>query len=458
MQNFIFALSNDGAKYKQIYQQIKGIIEKGILKADEQLPSIRTLAQTLKVSRNTTLMAYEQLVAEGYIRGEGRRGYFVNELEPIFLKETDFYKENKLMVSDKILIDFRAGAVDQKHFPFQNWRQCSNQALLLKKSYVYGEHFGEAPFKEQLVQYLLQSRGIQTQPDNIIIGSSTQQLLIFVSFLLKQKFSSIILEDPGYSGAYEAFKLQDFNIETLPVTTAGADLEVLKTRRSQLLYVTPSHHFPLGVSLTIQQRQTVIKWAKQVNGYVIEDDYDSEFRYEQQPFPALASLDHSNVIYLGTFSKSFLPGIRLAYMVLPASLITSYKNMFSSFEHNASSIHQLSMGLFMEQGEWTRHIKRMRMIYKQKMHLLVSTLKEVFSNKVSIVGHQSGLYVLIKVHTEKTEKWLIESAEKNGVRIYPTSPYFIQQTSEEPLLQLGFSSLEPSEIINGIKILKNTWF
>ncbi len=165
-------------------------------------------------------------------------------------------------------------------------------------------------------------------------------------------------------------------MEPLAVNENGTQLQQLAHLQSRLIYVTPSHHFPYGVSMSIQQRQALIHWAKEVDGFIIEDDYDSEFRYAQQPFPALASLDKSHVIYVGTFSKSFLPGIRLSYMVLPKSLIGRYKRYFAHFEQNASSLHQLTMASFMEKGEWTRHIKRMRLIYKHKMSFLVETLKK----------------------------------------------------------------------------------
>ena len=311
--------------------------------------------------------------------------------------------------------------------------------------------------KEQLARYLLQARGVNINEEDIIIGCSTQQMLVYLGFLLKQDSDSIIVEDPGYNGAREAFNLHHFQLETLPVSENGAQLDQLAQLQSRLMYVTPSHHFPYGVSMSIQQRQTLIHWAKQVNGYIIEDDYDGEFRYSQQPFPALASLDQTRVIYVGTFSKSFLPGIRLSYMVLPKSLINRYKNHFAHFEQNASSLHQLTMAKFMESGEWTRHIKRMRIVYKQKMQYLVSELNKQFDDKITILGAQSGLYVLIKLHTQHSEQWLIQTAEECGVKVYPTTPYFINQSSSEPILQLGFSDLNMDEIQLGLQLLKKAW-
>lgn len=462
MDDFIFLLTEKEAKYKQVYQQMKILITQGTLQTNDSLPSIRKLAETLQVSRNTTLTAYEQLVAEGYIRGEGRKGYFVNALEPVFLQEQEQEQEQPVLSqptsnTTSLLVDFRAGAVDQTYFPMKTWRQLANQVLQEPSCYQYGELFGDPLLKEQLVPYLLQARGVSTTSENIMIGSSTQQMLLYVGFLLKDHFPSVLLEDPGYNGAREAFQLHRFVIETLPVMETGAQLDILKHCQARLLYVTPSHHFPYGVSMTIQQRQTLIQWAQQVNGYILEDDYDGEFRYTQQPFPALASIDPSKVIYLGTFSKSFLPGVRLSYMVLPNTLVQPFKERFAHFEQNASSLHQRTMAQFMAQGEWTRHIKRMRLTYKQKMQHLVQELQRQFGPQIAVLGEQSGLYIVVKVKSPLSEQQLIQRAETYGVKVYPTSPFFINQTSEDPLLQLGFSKLTMEEIKLGVERLKEAW-
>ncbi|WP_342614632.1 PLP-dependent aminotransferase family protein [Peribacillus frigoritolerans] len=458
MINAIFAFKEDSPRYKQIYEQFKLYIERGDILADEQLPSIRQLADSLQVSRNTTLMAYDQLVAEGYIRGEGRKGYFVNELEPL-LPQKELIPHNKTLREPvtPTLIDFRAGAVDQAHFPLKTWRRIANQVLTLQESFLYGEPFGEVCLREQIATYLLQSRGVKTEANAIIIGSSTQQMLINLGHILKDDFPSITVEDPGYDGAREAFQFHCFTIETLPVYEAGADFSQLEQNKSRLIYVTPSHHSPYGVSMSIQQRQTLIHWANKVQGYMIEDDYDSEFRYTQQPFPALASIDSARVIYLGNFSKSFLPGIRLSYMVLPEPLLNRYKNQFLHFESTTSLLSQLAMAKFMEEGEWNRHIKRMRLIYKRKMQHLVSILKKQFDRHISIIGEQSGLYVLIKVHLERSEEWLIERASFHGVKVYPTSLYFIKNNTGKPIIKLGFSNLSCEEIELGVELLKKAW-
>ncbi|WP_100401779.1 MocR-like pyridoxine biosynthesis transcription factor PdxR [Bacillus sp. FJAT-42315] len=457
MKHYLFSFSGNEPKYKQIYQQIKRLIEKQHVKADESLPSIRTLAEWLHVSRNTTLTAYEQLVAEGYIRGEGRRGYFVNPFEPIFLNEQLPKRKKEQGACSTVQIDFRAGGVDMEHFPLKKWRQLMNQTLQQKPSYMYGEFTGEMELREQLASYLLQSRGIEVTASEIIIGSSTQQLLLSIGLLLKSTHTHIILEDPGYNGAVDVFRMLQYEIETMSVTPTGHQFQQLNCYESKLMYVTPSHQFPYGVSLSIQQRQCLIQWAIKRQGFIIEDDYDSEFRYEQQPFPALSALDRSHVIYIGNFSKSFLPSLRIAYMIVPPTLQASFQATVGQFENNASLLHQQAMATFMKEGEWVRHIKRMRNVYKQKMHLLVSELQQAFGNEISIIGEKSGLYVVAQLHTNETEASLIQKALAYGVKVYPTTPYFIEAKTKEPLIQLGFSSLTFDEIVGGVQLLKKAW-
>lgn len=458
MKNTIFAFKEGAPKYKQIYEQFKLFIERGDIPAGDPLPSIRQLADSLQVSRNTTLTAYEQLAAEGYIRGEGRKGFFVNELEPLLFEDTQppSHKTTAKPVT-RDFIDFRAGAVDQTNFPLKVWRRIANQVLTLQDSFRYGDPFGELCLREQIAAYLLQSRGVKTDPHAVIIGSSTQQMLVHLGQILKDDFTSIIVEDPGYDGAREAFQFHRFTLDTLPVYESGADFSKLDQLTSRLIYVTPSHQSPIGVSMSIQQRQMLIHWANKRHGYIIEDDYDSEFRYTQQPFPALASIDATRVIYLGNFSKSFLPGIRLSYMVLPPTLLDRYKHQFLPFESTASLLSQLTMAKFMEEGEWNRHIKRMRLIYKRKMQCLVSELKEHFNQHISIIGEQSGLYVLVKVHLNRSEEWLMKRAAMYGVKVYPTSLYVIKNHPDEAVIKLGFSNLTCEDIQLGVKLLKKAW-
>ena len=457
MKDIIFALDENTPKYIQIYQTLKSYIEQGDIKTNEKLPSIRSLADSLQCSRNTTLIAYEQLQSEGYIRSEGRRGYFANSIEPIWIHPKQTAAKDLPSVQSNPRIDFRAGAVDAEHFPIKAWRKYTNQVFKTPQCFTYGNPFGEECLRQEIAQYLFQSRGVVANKQNIVIGSSTQQMLIHLGAILKPSFQHILLENPGYDGAKEAFQFHQFDLEYLPVQLSGIDFSNFNRVQSKLIYVTPSHQSPLGVTMPIHERQMLIHWANDNMGFIIEDDYDSEFRYTQKPFPALASIDSSRVIYIGNFSKALLPGLRLCYMVLPDLLLENYQNAFSNFENTASKIHQLTQAKFMEDGEWQRHIKRMRLVYKHKMQVLVSELQQHFGKQVTLIGEQSGLYLLVQVHLQHSENWLIEQAALFEVKVYSTSPYFFQGKPDEPILKLGFSNLTHNEIIEGIGLLKRAW-
>jgi len=458
MKELLIHLHENSPKYKQIYHSIRTLIENGKLKANTKLPSIRQLADILHVSRNTTLIAYEQLLAEGYIRSEHKRGYFVTTFEPIGVSTTIQSEENKFTAEPNIKVDFRAGTVDQQAFPIKAWRKCVNEVLKEDTVYTYGDKQGDSLLREKIAHYLLQSRGIATSQDSIIIGSSTQQLLMHLAILLQQEYASIAVENPGYDGARTVFQLNRYQINPIDVTAKGICMNQLKKSDSKLVYITPSHQFPTGVTLPITERLQLLKWAHDQNGYIIEDDYDSEFRYQQQPIPALMSLQQeARVIYISTFSKAFLPSIRLSYMVLPTELLYRYKQQFSGVEQTASSIHQRTMAYFMERGYWDSHIRKMRATYKRKMQTLVTALQGAFGESIQIIGPYSGLYILIQLKYSISEETLIKRALDHGVKVYPTAHYFVKEQTHEAMLQLGFSNLSTDQILLGVQLLKKSW-
>ncbi|ANF96988.1 PLP-dependent aminotransferase family protein [Paenibacillus bovis] len=462
MNELLIHLDHTRSKYIQIYHFIRSLIEEGQLEKHTALPSIRQLAQQLGVSRNTTLNAYEQLLAEGYIRSEPKKGYYVEPVEePLSPIDRTFSPVDiPALVKSNVLIDFRIGSVDGQVFPVKKWRNCANYVLQQAHIYTYGHYQGEPELRQQIALYLLQSRGIRTSMDQVIIGSGTQQLLLQLSILLKRNgYHSLAVEDPGYDGARTIFHMQDLQTEPIPLTSKGIDISQLKQSLSRIAYVTPSHQFPTGAILPAAERYQLLKWAEERQGYIIEDDYDSEFRYRHQPIPALASLQQdAAVIYLGTFSKGFLPSIRLSYMLLPPALMEQYRQMFSFVEQSASVLHQQTMASFMEQGYWSAHIRRMRAIYRRKMHVLVTALQESFGTEIRIIGAHSGLYLLVEVQQSCSEEELIDQALYHGVKVYPTNRYYSSSVIERrPTVQLGFSNLTTEQIVTGVQLLQQAW-
>lgn len=425
------------------------------------MPSIRQLANQLEVSRNTTQVAYEQLQSEGYIRSENKKGFFIEAItsdetlnfEPI--REQHHETNHTTMKT----IDFKIGTVDQENFPLKKWRMITNKTLKDSSMFSYGEKQGDIKLRKALADYLFQSRGVTTSAEQIIIGSSTQHLLLILSLMLKQDYDYIAVEDPGYNVARELFVLQSFIIDPLPVKERGIQGDFLLKSPSRLLYVTPTHHFPYGVTIPVNERLKLIGWAKNVEGYIIEDDYDSEFRYIHQPIPSLQSLDSNDrVVYLGTFSKALLPSIRVSYMVLPRRLINEYKKILPLLEQTSSSIHQRTLATFMNEGYWYSHLRKMKALYKRKMNLLNKELSKHFKEYVRIKGGSSGIFVIIEVKTKMSEEMLIERAHDHGIIVYPCSKYFSEYLPEYPHIQLGFGDLSEDEIIKGVSQLAKIWF
>ncbi|HDR7784541.1 PLP-dependent aminotransferase family protein [Bacillus sp. FSL M8-0063] len=463
MKELIFNINrkSENPMYQQVYQYIRTQILSGKLEKGKKLPSIRQLAIQLEVSRNTTQVAYEQLQSEGYIRSENKKGFFV---EAIISDETLNFQpirepHHETKHTAMKTIDFKIGTVDQENFPLKKWRMITNKIIKDSSMFSYGEKQGDIKLRKALADYLFQSRGVNTSTEQIIIGSSTQHLLLLLSLMLKQDYNYLAVEDPGYNMARELFFLQSFIIDPIPVKERGIQVDLLLKSPSRLLYVTPTHHFPYGVTIPVNERLKLIEWAKKMEGYIIEDDYDSEFRYIHQPIPSLQSLDSNDrVVYLGTFSKALLPSVRVSYMVLPKRLINEYKKILPLLEQTSSSIHQQTLATFMDEGYWYSHLRKMKALYKRKMNLLNKELSKHFKEYVKIKGGSSGIFVIIEVKTKMSEKMLIERAHNHGIIVYPCSKYFSEYSPEYPHIQLGFGNLSEEEIIKGVSQLAKIWF
>ncbi|MEE6449134.1 PLP-dependent aminotransferase family protein [Gottfriedia acidiceleris] len=462
MNELLFNINRESntPMYQQVYQYIRTQILSGKFEKNTKLPSIRQLALQLEVSRNTTQVAYEQLQSEGYIRSENKKGFFV---EATITDETLNYEpirgrhhENNQVAMKTI--DFKIGTVDQENFPLKKWRMITNKIIKDSSMFSYGEKQGDINLRKALADYLFQSRGVNTSAEHIIIGSSTQHLLLLLSLLLRKDYHYLAVEDPGYNVARELFALQSFIIDPIPVKEQGIQVDLLLKSPSRLLYVTPTHQFPYGVTIPVNERLKLIKWVKRVEGYIIEDDYDSEFRYIHQPIPSLQSLDpNDRVIYLGTFSKALLPSIRVSYMVLPNRLLSEYKKILPLLEQTSSSIHQHTMATFMNEGYWYSHLRKMKALYKRKMNLLNRELLKHFKNFIEIKGGSSGIFVIIEVKTEMSEKMLIDRAYEHGIIVYPCSRYFSKYKPQYPHIQLGLGNLCEKKIIEGVSQLAKIW-
>ncbi|MDR9852173.1 PLP-dependent aminotransferase family protein [Paenibacillus sp. VCA1] len=444
-------------RYVQVYRHLKNEIMQGRLLPDAKLPSIRNLAASLDLSRNTAQLAYEQLLAEGFIRSVNKKGYYVeplplNQALPPNLHQVRTQAEEEAPAD---LIDFRLGAVDPRHFPIEKWRLLSNRALKDPSIYTYGDRQGDPLLRQSIADYLFQSRGVQATAAQMIVGSSTQQLMYLLGAILGREFDSVGFEEPGYAGAKDVFRELSYHIEPVPVDPNGVHLPSLRQIKSRLLYVTPSHQFPLGMIMPIQHRLALLNWAEEHDGYIIEDDYDSEFRYKQKPVPAMFSLNNNErVIYVGTFSKALLPSVRIGYLILPHALLPRYENKKQLFEPCASGIHQRTLHYFMEEGYFGAHIKKMRSIYKNKMAAIKETVRKYAPPFVQVNDMTMGLHVILTIQTDQTEDELIKKAALRRLKVYKASMFYETPKNDGFVqLLLGFAGLAEEDIVRGLKML-----
>jgi GntR family transcriptional regulator/MocR family aminotransferase len=444
--------------YSQLYHWIKKEIEEGRLLPGMKMPSIRQLTTHLKVSRNTVEAAYQQLQSEGYLESVPKSGIWVAEIEKPPLHR--IVVEHPIMLESKpssdVLVDFEYGNVDLDKFPLKQWKKCLSDAVDQENSWLfqYSEKQGEFALRREISNYLLQSRGVRSAPEQILITAGTQASMALICHLLALREKTVAMEEPGYSGVRSVLEDQGCPIDPVPLEKDGLSVEHIQTSRAKAVYLTPSHQFPFGMVLSISKRMRLLKWAYQTGGYIIEDDYDSEFRYRGQPIPSLKSLDEQErVIYLGTFSKSFLPSARLSYIVFPPSLMVQYSRKFAAYNQSVSPIIQRAMALFMQSGEFERHIRRMRKMYQRKHQALIRSIEQYMGTQVKIVGEKSGLHILLKLKGV-TAFELIENGLQKGVKVYSPSRFWLNPNPEvNSYIMLGFGGLSIEQIEKGVRLL-----
>lgn len=452
--------------YIQLYMQFKSAIEKGELKESEKLPSIRGLSKSLSISKITVEKAYQQLMSEGYIENYNRSRYTVNKLEEITLKTptsliVNQYDNKVEREEDKILYDFANGDMDIDGFDFSLWKRYISKAFLQKERLVgYGNIKGEEELRKEIAKYIHQSRGVYAYKEQIIIGAGVQSLLSMLCSMLKLENNSIAFEEPGFKNGRRIFADNDFTIMPIKMNKDGIDIKDLVFSGARLVYVSPSHQFPTGYIMPIGKRNQLLNWAEQRDGIIIEDDYDSEFRYFGRPIPALKGLDNrGKVVYLGSFSKVIPPSIRVSYMVLPEKFLTIYQQKSSLYNQTASTIEQLALAQFMTDGHLERQIRRLRKLYYEKWKLFLAGIKNIFGDKVEINENESGLHVILSLKSELQAKELAAKALDQGCRVAPVEDYYLEVSPEKlPQVLLYFSKIPTHELEDGIRRLNDAWF
>ncbi|MEK4484002.1 PLP-dependent aminotransferase family protein [Psychrobacillus sp. FSL H8-0484] len=441
--------------YEQLYSEIKEAIIRGKIAEGAKLPSKRKLADYLAVSQTTIEFAYSQLVAEGYISSEARRGFFVQNLEELALIEQaipNVIQEEKYVSTYSI--DFSPGKIDTESFPFKIWRKYAKDIVneINKDFLQLGHPQGDYILRHQISSYLYQSRGVKCTPEQIILGSGTEQIMPLIIRLLGKE-AIYGFENPGYPLTHHLFLEDKQKSVPIPVDEDGVIVSRLEQTNATAMYVTPSHQFPTGAVLSATRRSQLLAWAyQQENRYIIEDDYDSEFRYTGKPIPSLQGIDQNErVIYLSTFSKSLMPSLRIAYAVLPKSLVTQYKQKYSYYSATVPRMDQYILANFMEDGYFAKHLNKMRKIYKRKLEIITKTIAE-YAPTVTISGEQAGMHIVLTILSSKTEEELVSLAEQAGIRIYSLREYITAELELDldPKLVLGFGGIEIEHLATSI--------
>ncbi|WP_310604969.1 MocR-like pyridoxine biosynthesis transcription factor PdxR [Anaerosporobacter sp.] len=450
--------------YEQIYTYIKEEIRNNSLPYQAKLPSTRNLATYLQVSRNTVDMAYSQLVSEGYIESKSKSGYYVCQIaEVLTIRERVTNKQLQQLPKARphFSYDFSPFAIDIHHFPYNTWRKLSKECLNNANNDIFllGHKQGDASFREAIQTYIHESRGVQCDKEQIIVGAGVDYLLQLLAGLLQSTSHTckIAMENPTYTQAYRIFHGLGVSTCCIPLDASGIHIDALKISEANIAYVTPSHQYPLGVIMPIKRRQALLQWANEAtNRYIIEDDHDSEFRYKGKPIPALQGLDRNDkVIYIGTFSRAIAPAIRVGFLVLPHSLLELYKTKFNYYTSTVSRIDQSILTEFINGGYFERHLNKMRKHYKGKHDTLLQALK-VFGNKISIRGEHAGLHLVVTFHTSLREEELIKKVAESSIKLYGLKEFFISFDDTlhyEPTILLGYANLTEEEIVNGIELL-----
>lgn len=455
--------SKDIPLKRQVYEYIQKLILHGELKAGEKLPATRECASQLGISRNVVIEAFEQLLAEGFIVGHQGSGTFVadgayleqrQEMEqPTSLKISE---EN---MKEKKVIDFRSGIPALDMFPRREWAKLAKEVCLdtSDSTFGYDHPEGRLELRKVLSHYLRRTRGVKCNADQIVITSGATQAFSLITKLLLSQGDKVIIEDPITSEIQTIFKSTGGTLIPIPVDEQGIRTDLLSNEtKPKFIFVTPSHQFPLGSILPIQRRIQLIQFARANQCYIVEDDYDSEFRYDGEPIGSLQGLDSEKVIYVGTFSKNLSPALRMGYLVLPQALIERCRSLKWFHDLHTPSLNQIILTRFIEEGLLERHIRKMRKGYIKRRAALREALTNDFGESVEILGDSTGLHLIAEFKEIEFTEDLLGMLHQNNVKVYPVEHHTIYKGRHVKKVILGYGNLAEEEIGQGIRRLKES--
>lgn len=461
--------------FRQVYAGLRQSILSGTFPAGDRLPSTRELAEELRISRTVVLLAYDQLVAEGFAHGRGGSGTFVSEgfsngarpkksdaMAKLRLSRYGAAAEDVAFTVDfpgrrkeAVRYDFAyGGRGDVDTFPFEMWRR-----ILLRharkapaRQLDYGVAAGSITLREAIAMHVRRSRAVSCDASQVIVANGSQQALDLISRLLIERGDVVAIEDPQYQGSREIFRAAGARLRAVPVDRDGLDPARLP-RVARLAFVTPSHQFPTGAILPLARRLALLDWASRANAIVVEDDYDGEFRYGAQPLESLQGLDREGrVIYVGTFSRTIFSALRIGYLIAPKSLVTAFSSAKWLCDRHTATLEQETLAEFISTGMYERHLRRIRRRNNANRDAMLEAARKYLGDRVTVTGDGAGTHMVLWPAKAVAEAAVIERAAQRGVGVYGIAGYYLGRPAR-PGLMLGYSRLRPKEIHEGIRLL-----
>ncbi len=452
---YILDQNNKTPLHIQLYNELKNDIISN-LQIGDKLNSIRKIATLYNISKNTVESAYSQLVVEGYIDSYPKSGYVVTDTNYHNFNSTNIKTDTIQKKQKEYLYDFHPARLEKSSFPLKLWKRIFIKVIDDTLDFgAYTDAQGEFGLREEISKYLITSRRVRCNPNQIIITNGFLDSMQLLANMLQHTYKLFAIEEPGYHVAYKAFDGYGYKINKIPLDRNGIQIEELKKSNSKLVYITPSHQYPTGVSMPVSKRLELLNWAKEKDSFIIEDDYDSELTYENRPIPSLQGLDKfDRVIYVGTFSKSLSPAIRVGYIVLPSSLIELYKKHYHKHDSSVSLMTQKTLEKFMQDGYWDRHLRKIRTLNKKKHNLMKDLLIEKLRCSLKIETKGGGLAILINPNVAFDLEKLKALAESSNIKIY-----FAKENSggNWDAIRMGFGGLTFDEIPKAIDIFSDMW-
>jgi len=464
--------------HRQLYDGYRDAILDGRLRAGQRLPSTRSLARELAVSRMPVVLAFEQLVAEGYVESRVGAGSFVSSqlrvrgdaggprtpAAPAARPGPRRLPRAPLPVMDEPWLvgagPFRIAQPAVDEFPVEVWaRLVARRARLLARQHLmYGDAMGFAPLREALAEHLQTVRSARCTAQQIMIVNGSQQALALAARALIEPGDAVWVEEPGFGGARDALRLAGARLVGVPVDDDGLDVAagIARCRTVRAAYVTPSHQYPLGVIMSAPRRLQLLDWARRTGAWLLEDDYDSEYRYDHQPIASLQGLDgDQRVVHIGTFSKVLFPALRIGYLVIPLDLVARFRRIREAMDNSPAPLHQAVLHDFFREGHFARHLRRMRGIYAERRRALVAAIERELGDTVRVLGDRAGMHVVVLLPRAARDREIAARAGRRGLSIVPLSScYAVPGRHVRPGLVLGYGTTRVTEIADAVRRLK----